>query len=296
MRCPRARRGVRRLVRDAAAAHRRRARHRRVPPARALGDGPPHRSPGPGTTTRKGGLTDADHDSPSTASGTRSTTSGRARACSTSCASGWACPAPRTPASRASAARARSTSTALPVLRLPRRRRPGGGPRGHAPSRAWPTASELHPVQQAFVDAGAVQCGFCTPGLLVADPRPARTRNPHPDRPGDPRGAGRQPVPVHRLREDPRRRTARRASGIGDCAERRGDPMIGDRGRARRHHGRRPDRVRGRARRGRGQPDHRGRRRAARRERSTARRYVDGTRLPGSRPAWSTPTTTSTSG
>ncbi len=30
------------------------------------------------------------------------------------------------------------------------------------------TDGEMHPVQRAYVQAGAVQCGFCTPGLIVA--------------------------------------------------------------------------------------------------------------------------------
>ena len=30
------------------------------------------------------------------------------------------------------------------------------------------SGNELHPLQQSFVDSGAVQCGFCTPGLILA--------------------------------------------------------------------------------------------------------------------------------
>jgi carbon-monoxide dehydrogenase small subunit len=37
----------------------------------------------------------------------------------------------------------------------------------------------LDPIQDAFVREGAVQCGFCTPGLIVAC-RDLLRRNPHP--------------------------------------------------------------------------------------------------------------------
>jgi carbon-monoxide dehydrogenase small subunit len=45
---------------------------------------------------------------------------------------------------------------------------------------ALSSAHQMHAVQEAFVEAGAVQCGFCTPGFVVAvadllehDPEPA---------------------------------------------------------------------------------------------------------------------------
>ncbi len=44
------------------------------------------------------------------------------------------------------------------------------------------TGEDLHPVQRAFVEAGAVQCGFCTPGFVVAVVD-LLSRDPDPDEP-----------------------------------------------------------------------------------------------------------------
>lgn len=48
------------------------------------------------------------------------------------------------------------------------------------------TEGKLHPIQQAFVDSAAIQCGFCTPGfvlttksLLAQNPRPTRSEIEH---------------------------------------------------------------------------------------------------------------------
>jgi aerobic-type carbon monoxide dehydrogenase small subunit (CoxS/CutS family) len=38
---------------------------------------------------------------------------------------------------------------------------------------------KLNPLQQAFIDEGAVQCGFCTPGMILAA-KALLDSNPHP--------------------------------------------------------------------------------------------------------------------
>jgi len=41
------------------------------------------------------------------------------------------------------------------------------------------TLEDPHPLQEAFADAGAAQCGYCTPGMVVSA-KALLDRNPHP--------------------------------------------------------------------------------------------------------------------
>jgi carbon-monoxide dehydrogenase small subunit len=43
------------------------------------------------------------------------------------------------------------------------------------------SGSTLHPLQQAFAELGAAQCGYCTPGILLAS-KSLLESNPQPSR------------------------------------------------------------------------------------------------------------------
>jgi putative selenate reductase molybdopterin-binding subunit len=54
---------------------------------------------------------------------------------------------------------------------------------GEHPQQGWRTTAGLHPIQQAMIDVGAVQCGYCTPAmvlsakaLLAREPNPSETQ------------------------------------------------------------------------------------------------------------------------
>ena len=59
----------------------------------------------------------------------------------------------------------------------------------------------LHPVQAAFLEEGALQCGYCTSGMILAALALLREQARSDGR-GDRRRHERPPVPLQRVRED----------------------------------------------------------------------------------------------
>ena len=66
-----------------------------------------------------------------------------------------------------------------PGVLVPRSRRRGARARRSKPSRAWRKGETLHPLQRKFLEHAALQCGICTPGILIAA-RSLLERNPDP--------------------------------------------------------------------------------------------------------------------
>lgn len=50
---------------------------------------------------------------------------------------------------------------------------------GEHPEQGWRTTAGLHPLQKAFVESGAIQCGYCTPAQILAA-KELLERNPDP--------------------------------------------------------------------------------------------------------------------
>ena len=78
------------------------------------------------------------------------------------------------------------------------------------------TNGEMHPVQRAFHQEHGLQCGFCTPGMVMAIVSLLK-ENPHPTEEAGPVGPGRQPVPVHRLPQHRQGRAGGRGLWEGVC-------------------------------------------------------------------------------
>ena len=83
------------------------------------------------------------------------------------------------------------------------------------PSRAWPTATQLHPLQAAFIEHDAFQCGYCTPGQIMSGVA-CIGRGPRRFARGDPGVDERQHLPLRlptraSSKRSARPRSARRA-------------------------------------------------------------------------------------
>ncbi len=100
-----------------------------------------------------------------------------------------------------------------PVYSLPRARARLRGRLRHDYRRARRPARRPHPVQAAFIEHDAVQCGFCTPGQVLAAVALLAARS-RPVGRGDRAGHERQPVSVRHLPEDRSRDPQRR---VGDA-------------------------------------------------------------------------------
>ena len=70
----------------------------------------------------------------------------------------------------------------------------------------------LSVLQDSFCETHGLQCGYCTPGMLIAA-QALLDANPRPTEERDPRGDRRQSLPLHRLSADRRRgRSSRRSA------------------------------------------------------------------------------------
>ncbi len=89
----------------------------------------------------------------------------------------------------------------------------------------------LDPIQEGFMQCHGLQCGFCTPGMLMTCPRPPR-QGPGPERADHPRGHLRADLPLHRLHHDRPVGAVGRAAREGPAPARRraghdrGEPVM----------------------------------------------------------------------